>query len=118
MTSQAQEYSSTSRDFLAKARAALAEDDLRQASEKGWGAAALAVKGLAQRRGWRHQGHRELFGVVARLVEETRDAELRSLFNIANSLHINFHENWMSRGWVEDGVGKMDEFLQKLANLP
>jgi hypothetical protein len=118
MTSRAQEYNATSQEFLTKARAALAQDDSLQASEKGWGAAALAVKGLAQRRGWQHQGHRELFGVVDRLVEETGDAELRGLFNIANSLHINFYENWMSRVWVEDGVGKMEEFLRKLVNLP
>ena len=118
MTSRAQEYNATSQEFLTKARTALAQDYLLQASEKGWGAAALAVKGLAQRRGWAHQGHRELFGVVNRLVHETGDAELRNLFDIANSLHINFYENWMPGEWVEDRVGRIEEFLQKLANLP
>ena len=45
--SQTENYTSASRDMLRKAREALAQDDLVQASEKGWGAAARIVKGVA-----------------------------------------------------------------------
>ena len=118
MTSPAEEHSLTSHEMLAKAGDALAEDDLLQASEKLWGAAAHMVKGVAESRGWPHAGHRELFQVVNRLTEETGDRELRTLFDIANSLHINFYENWMPRDWIEDGAGRVEEFLEKLESLP
>ncbi|MYC38120.1 MAG: hypothetical protein F4X66_14575 [Chloroflexi bacterium] len=34
--------------------------DSVQASEKGWGAVAEAVKSIAEQRGWNHWGHRLL----------------------------------------------------------
>ena len=76
------------------------------------------VKSLADSRGWAHAGHRELFLVVNRLTEETGDPELRTLFDIANSLHINFYENWMPRDWIEDRAERVKEFLEKLEALP
>ena len=45
MTTNGQYYSDTGREFIARARTYLAEDDLLQASEKGWGAAAQMVQG-------------------------------------------------------------------------
>ena len=51
MPSRAQYYINTSRDFYARARAYLAANDLLQTSEKGWGAAALRVKSVAELRG-------------------------------------------------------------------
>ena len=53
MTQRTQYHDATGREFLARARAYLAEDDLLQASEKGWGAAAQMVKAAAEARGWR-----------------------------------------------------------------
>ena len=58
MTTRAQYHNATGRDFMAKAQAYLAEDDLLQASEKGWGAAAQMVKAAAEMRGWPHKNHR------------------------------------------------------------
>lgn len=118
MTSRANQHVLTSRNMLAKAEEALVQDDLIQASEKLWGATAHMVKSVAQRRRWRHGGHRELFLVIDRLVEETGDRELRTLFDVANSLHSNFYENWMSRDWIEDRVQHIRNFLEKLEGLP
>ena len=56
MTSQVEHYNSISRDFLSKARTYLTQDDLLQASEKGWGAAAHKVKSVAEARGWPPRG--------------------------------------------------------------
>ena len=82
LTSKTSYYSSTSRDSLTKAKAYLEQDDLLQASEKGWGAAAQMVKCIAESRGWRHEVHRELYQVVGRLSEETGDPEIkRKLFS-------------------------------------
>ena len=60
MPPRAQYYINTSREFYARARAYLATNDLLQTSEKGWGAAALRVKSVAELRGWRHREHRDL----------------------------------------------------------
>ena len=46
--------------LFAKAKMHLAGCGLTQAGEKGWGAAAVAVKAVAEARGMRHEGHREL----------------------------------------------------------
>ena len=92
------EYRSASRTLLAQARAELAAGDLRQASEKGWGAAAQMVKAVAQQRGWEHGGHRQLFRIVRLLQDETGNPEIRRLFNTANSLHINFYEDGRTPG--------------------
>ena len=57
MTTHADHPTDTVNEFLAAARACLAEGDLLQASEKGWGAAARMVKAVAETRGWRHSSH-------------------------------------------------------------
>ena len=114
MTSQVDHYNSISRDFLSKARTYLTQDDLLQASEKGWGAAAHKVKSVAEARGWTHAGHRELYQALNRLATETDDRELRILFNAASALHANFYEGWMPKEMVEDGLGQVSELLRKL----
>ena len=50
MTTRAEGFTNTSAEFLAKAEDALSKDDLLQASEKAWGAAAHMVRAVAARR--------------------------------------------------------------------
>ena len=76
-----------------QAREELTAGDVRQASEKGWGAAVQIVEAIAVRRDWEHQGHRELFQAVDRLRRETGDPDVRRLFDVASVLHINFYED-------------------------
>ncbi len=118
MTSQSQEHTLISRGFFTKAEEALAQEDLLQASEKGWGAAAHLVKGIAQSKGWRHDGHRELYQAVNRLAHEFGDSEIRVLFDSASALHSNFYENWMPREMIEADAQQIGEFLEKLESLP
>ena len=114
---QRQEYAATSRDFLAKAQAALDQGDLAQASEKAWGAAAQMVKAIAEQRGWQHNGHALLFQTVSRLVAETGDDQLRNLFHVANSLHSNFYENWLDSEMVESGLRDVRLLVTMLERL-
>ena len=85
-----------SRVYLERAVEALAEGDLLQASEKGWGAAAQMVKAVAEERGREHWSHWRLTSAVSRLVEETGDNDLGLLYALANQLHSNFYEGGMS----------------------
>ena len=118
MLDQSEEkYASASGELLEKARDELAQGDLRQASEKGWGAAAQMVKAVAARRGWRHDGHAALFEVVNRLAAETDDHQLAMIFHTANNLHINFNENIMGSTLVEIGLDQVSEFVRKLEGM-
>jgi len=117
MTTKTRYYNSTGRDFLAKAQRYLAEDDLLQASEKGWGAAAQMVKCVADARGWSHEGHRQLWRAVNRLVEETGDQEMQTAFGLAGALHTNFYEGWLPREIVENYLTQVEELVSKLEAL-
>ena len=102
----AQTYQTASRHLLAQGREELYLGDVRQASEKGWGAAAQMVKSVAEQRGWEHRNHAALFNVISRLVAETGDGDIRRLFQVANALHINFCENRDSASNVAGGLVK------------
>ena len=110
-------YAGTSRALLEQAREELRDGDLLQASEKLWGAAAQAVKAVAARRGWPHDGHGKLYEVINRLVAETGDRQLRALFAYAGNLHTNFYENWQPAEFVEQGVEQVDDLLRRLEGL-
>lgn len=114
---QTDRYAEASRAFLAKARQELDEDDLVQASEKIWGAAAEITKAVAARRGWRHDSHRALYEVVNRLAQETGDETLRQAFMVAQGVHFNFYENTQLREFVKTGLGVIEEFVDKLARI-
>ena len=110
-------YRSASRRLLEQAREELAKGDVRQSSEKGWGAAAQMVKAVADQRGWEHAGHRQLFTAVRHLRDETGDQDIRRLFDVANSLHTNFYEDWKETQSVAEGLDDVARFLDKLAPL-
>ena len=117
MTTKTGYYNATGREFLAKARTYLGEDDLLQASEKGWGAAAQMVKSIAEARGWPHNGHHELWRAVNRLVDVTGDPKIRAAFGLAGALYTNFYEGWLPRETVEDYLTQLDELVSKLEGL-
>ena len=100
--------------MIAEARDYLAADDLLQASEKGWGAAAQAVKSVAETRGWPHNGHRQLFQAVDRLVAETGDEDIHTAFGLAGFLHTNFYEGWLGREAVEAHLSQVAGLVEKL----
>ena len=117
MPSRAQFYINTSREYYARARGYLAANDLLQTSEKGWGAAALRVKSVAELRGWRHISHDDLTVTINRLVADSGDRSLRSLFAAAGALHRNFYEGRMSRREVRNCLNRVAELIRKLENL-
>lgn len=112
-----EEHLRISRQFLRHAEGEFAQGDRLQASEKAWGAAAHAVKAVAQQRGWQHDGHRYLFETIDRIYRETGDSGFRDLFRIANSMHTNFYEDWQSDDLVQDGITQVRALLEKLEPL-
>ncbi len=78
MTSQ--QYQQASERFLAQAGQELADGDLAQASEKGWGATAQMLKAVAEQRGWEHHRHCHYHKAASRIRAETGDGEIRRFF--------------------------------------
>ena len=89
------DYRRQSREFLAKARTYLADDDLHQASEKGWGAAAWMAKAAAEAKGWQYRKHDEFFTVMYQAEDLSGDARLSGMRARANELHGFFYTRKM-----------------------
>ena len=109
-----QRYKQASEHFLAQARQELAEGDLPQASEKGWGATAQMFKAIAEQRGWEHNRHRHYLRIASRLRAETGDGDIRRLFGSASLLHENFYENELLAEDVADGLDDIAALMDKL----
>ena len=80
-------------DFLDDADREFAAGDIRQASEKLWGAATDAVTAIALERGWRYISHRDIKNAVQRMATEHDDTQLQFDFNAAEKFHVNFYRN-------------------------
>ncbi len=110
-------YREQSRVFLAQAWEEFERGDLRQASEKGWGAASQIVKAAADARGWEHNNHNLLFRVVRGLVQETGDPEILRMFAVAGELHSNFYDELYAAVDVEMRLREVMLLVEKVDAL-
>lgn len=114
----AEEYRTASTTLYDQAMVELDAGDLRQASEKLWGASAQALKSLAERRGWRHGSHGEFYRIMRRLRDEFEDPDIMALrFDAATQLHINFYENWLEEADIRTRAGHVYRFVEDLARV-
>ena len=114
----AEEYMTTSRRYLGQAEAEFAKGDMLQASEKGWGAVAEAVKAAAVLRGVEHTSHRHLRFMAEDLVDETGREEIADLFSHIESLHANYYEAWMRPSIVRRHLDYARRLVEILESLP
>ena len=113
------DYRQQARHFLGKSREYLADGDLHQASEKGWGAAAWMAKAVAETRGWEY-GRHEQFNVVLDHVQDlTGNDRMIELRGIANDLHRNFYtrSRFLSSVSIGTGLERVAELLDLLEPL-
>ena len=103
-----------SRIFLAQASEEFRKGDLRQASEKGWGAASQIVKAAADARGWEHHRHPILFKVVRQVAEEAGDREMRLMFDAAGELHSNFYDGHLDAEDVRVRLSDVADFIDRM----
>ena len=92
--------------------------ELEEASNKLWGAAAHAIKAVAERRGWFHGSHNALADTVMRLIDdEGAPPLLYTYYTSASSFHSR------SYGWppnsdeIRHGKGQMADFIRLLERL-
>ena len=115
---RAARYRARSRHFLGRVDEELAQGELEMACEALWGAAALAIKAVAEQRGWPHREHRLLRATVARLVEEGAPPHLRGQYFMASDYHNGFYESIYDAQQIADGKTPIADFMHTLESLP
>ena len=107
------------RKFLERSRGYLADDDLHQASEKGWGAAAHIVKGVAAANGWEYEHHDQFDMVVQNARQRYRQPGLRQYGDSAESLHRNYyrHPSMLDAGVVRERIDDVEMMVSVLESL-
>ena len=115
----AADYHRQSRLFLVRAREYLAVDDLHQASEKGWGAAAWMAKAVAEAQGWHYGKHDEFFTVMYRVETLSDDPRLPGLWHVANTLHGFFYTRkmFLRTDAINQGLDQIETVLDILEPL-
>ncbi len=114
MATNIQPYVDQAQVFLEQAYSEMQAGDLRQASEKGWGAASLMVKAVAEKQGEGHSRHRSLYKVVGNLANRTGDQEYRRLFAMAGELHSNFYEDFLESEDIAEHIRSVEKLIEKL----
>ena len=107
----AKEYVEAAQDLLAQARAELGKGDVRQAAEKAWGAAALAVKAYAMwREGRRLASHGELWRYTEVLVKELGEW-VSDAWAQAAAMHVCFYEGWCTPRHIEEALKRIERLV-------
>ena len=103
------EYIEASIDLIRQAEKELERGDLRQASEKIWGACALAIKAHALvKKSLRLGSHKDLWLYKNEVAEELGEW-VRTAFLKADSMYGNFYEGLATREDVEDAFKRNQE---------
>ena len=107
-----------SRHFLSLVDDELARGELEEASNKVWGAAAHAIKAVAESRGWEHHAHALLQRTVERLIhEEGAPRHLFGQYMMASAFHQGFYA-WPPPAYViRYGRDIIAEFIATLESL-
>jgi len=109
------DYIEVARSLITRAREELEKGDLRQASEKIWGACALAIKAHAlARKGLRLESHRELWLYKNEVARELGEW-VRTAFLKADSMHKNFYEGLATREDVEDSLREVEKLVSAIS---
>ena len=113
------DYRQQARTFLARSRDYLAEGDLHQAAEKGWGAGAWMAKAVAEAQGWQYKRHEEFFTVMYQAEDLSGDLRLPSLWHVANTMHGFFYtrEIFLRADAIGRGLDQIETVLDILQPL-
>ena len=104
------------RDFLERSKSYLAQGDLHQVSEKGWGAASHIIKAVAAANNWEYERHDDFDSVVINARQRYRQPSLRQYGNSAQSLHRNYYKRslLLNAGIIQEEIGDVEEMVNIL----
>ena len=113
-------YRERSHHFLSLLDDVISQDEMELACEVLWGAAAHAIKSVAQRRRWEHGTHSLLSVAIERLIAETHaPPHLSGQYKMASDFHVGFYGDRQFRTeHLRLGKALIAEFIQTLESLP
>ena len=115
---ESNKHSELSRWCISEADGYLQRRNTIQASEKGWGAAAQALKAIAEERGWNHNGHGLLVDIAKQVSDEQGRPEIATtLFAFGQLLHVNFYEDTLATDVIGDYLDQIRVLLPDLERI-
>ncbi len=109
------EYIEAAKELLEQSVEELKKDDIRQAAEKLWGAAALAIKAYAMaKEGKRLSSHGELWEYKRKLMRELGRWVYDS-WSAANEMHTCFYEDWCTSEDVKEALQRVTRLVKEVA---
>ena len=113
----AKEYIEVSKNLVEEAKEELKKDDVRQAAEKAWGAAALAVKAYAI---WKEEqrlsSHGELWSYKRKLERELGEW-VSDAWAQATAMHVCFYEGWCEMEDVEVAIKRIERLVHEVEKI-
>ncbi len=111
------EYVEAAEDLLEEAREELGKGNVRQAAEKLWGAAALAVKAYAFWKGEKRlTSHGELWEWKRRLEDELGEWVSDSWY-AASAMHTCFYDGWCAEKDVSTAQKRVEKLVREVVSL-
>ena len=107
------------KNFLARSQGYLADGDLHQASEKGWGAAAHIMKAVAAANGWDYEHHDQFDMVVQNARQRYWQPSLRQYGDSAEFLHRNYyrHPSLLNASVIRERIDDVERMVSVLEPL-
>ncbi|MCY3638900.1 MAG: hypothetical protein OXG80_07360 [Chloroflexi bacterium] len=106
-----------SRRLIRHAEVMLEVGDRLQASEKAWGAVAHRLKVVADNRGWKYETHTDAARVVNSLAMEQGNPRIRTLFDVAELMHINYYKDTRPIEYIRQQTADVKELLSILERI-
>ena len=114
---KAKEYIKASKELLEEAREELQKGNVRQAAEKVWGSAALAVKAYAYwKEGKRLASHGELWEYMRSMAKDF-GKWVKDAWMYATGMHVCFYEGWCNEEDVTEAIKRVERLVEKVWNL-
>jgi len=114
---RAREYVEAAEELLGEAREELEKGNVRQAAEKLWGAAALAIKAFALwKEGRRLTSHGEL-GEWKRRLEGELGEWVHDSWMSAAGMHVCFYEGWCAERDVIAAMKRIEKLVNEATSL-
>ena len=112
-TNAVTEHVHLAKEFLERGKSYLAEGDLHQASEKGWGAAAHIIKAVAAANGWEYEHHDQFSDVVMNARQRYRQSGLREMSRAAEALHVNYYKRkeLLNPDLIREDIGDVEQMV-------
>ena len=91
--------------------------DYVQASEKSWGAMVTIAKAIASQRNKTIKTHEGIKFFLAQIARELKDESINNTILIADALHQNFYEDWLTPDTVIQDAKIVEKLIKKLKPL-